>query len=163
MTRPGTTHVHNQGQSLRGIISLPRLRTKVANSVRRFVNGGGNRNASRARSANIFIINGINGSCPMANPWSCKDLQLEFNFSAASPESGAMDELSWGSPCKGRDSARILGTKRRRAMFSRSSGYALQALTYLAAQPSGTLVGAAEIATRLEIPMPFLWKILRKL
>lgn len=48
-------------------------------------------------------------------------------------------------------------------MFSRSSGYALQALTYLAAQPSGTLVGAAEIATRLDIPMPFLWKILRKL
>jgi Rrf2 family transcriptional regulator, iron-sulfur cluster assembly transcription factor len=48
-------------------------------------------------------------------------------------------------------------------MFSRSSGYALQALTYLATQPSGRLVGAAEIATRLDIPMPFLWKILRKL
>ena len=48
-------------------------------------------------------------------------------------------------------------------MFSRSSGYALQALTYLAAQPSGKLVGAAEIATQLDIPMPFLWKILRKL
>jgi Rrf2 family iron-sulfur cluster assembly transcriptional regulator len=48
-------------------------------------------------------------------------------------------------------------------MFSRSSGYAIQALTYLAAQPSGKLVGAREMATRLEIPMPFLWKILRKL
>jgi len=48
-------------------------------------------------------------------------------------------------------------------MFSRSSGYAVEALTYLAAQPSGKLVGAREMATRLEIPMPFLWKILRKL
>lgn len=48
-------------------------------------------------------------------------------------------------------------------MFSRSSGYALQALTYLAAQPSGKLVGAREMATSLEIPMPFLWKILRRL
>ena len=48
-------------------------------------------------------------------------------------------------------------------MFSRSSGYAIQALTYLAGQPSGKLVGAREMATSLEIPMPFLWKILRKL
>ena len=48
-------------------------------------------------------------------------------------------------------------------MFSRSSGYAVQALTYLAAQPSGKLAGAREMATELEIPMPFLWKILRKL
>lgn len=48
-------------------------------------------------------------------------------------------------------------------MFSRSSGYAIQALTYLAAQPSGKLVGAREMATKLQIPMPFLWKILRKL
>jgi len=48
-------------------------------------------------------------------------------------------------------------------MFSRSSGYAIQALTYLASQPSGRLVGAREIATSLDIPMPFLWKILRKL
>lgn len=48
-------------------------------------------------------------------------------------------------------------------MFSRSSGYALQALTYLAAQPSGRLAGAKEIATGLGIPMPFLWKILRRL
>jgi Rrf2 family protein len=48
-------------------------------------------------------------------------------------------------------------------MFSRTSGYAIQALTYLAGQPSGKLVGAREMATNLEIPMPFLWKILRKL
>jgi Rrf2 family protein len=48
-------------------------------------------------------------------------------------------------------------------MFSRSSGYAIQALTYLAGQPSGKLVGAREMATNLDIPMPFLWKILRKL
>jgi Rrf2 family protein len=48
-------------------------------------------------------------------------------------------------------------------MFSRSSGYAIKALTYLAGQPSGRLVGAREIATSLQIPMPFLWKILRKL
>jgi Rrf2 family protein len=48
-------------------------------------------------------------------------------------------------------------------MFSRSSGYAIQALTYLAAQPSGRLVGAREVATNLKIPMPFLWKILRNL
>lgn len=48
-------------------------------------------------------------------------------------------------------------------MFSRSSGYAIQALTYLASQPSGRLVGAREIAVNLQIPMPFLWKILRNL
>jgi Rrf2 family transcriptional regulator, iron-sulfur cluster assembly transcription factor len=49
------------------------------------------------------------------------------------------------------------------AMFSRSAGYAVQALTYLAAQPSGKLTGAREIAEALQIPMPFLWKILRNL
>jgi len=49
------------------------------------------------------------------------------------------------------------------AMFSRSAGYAVQALTYLAAQPSGKLTGAREIADALQIPMPFLWKILRNL
>jgi len=48
-------------------------------------------------------------------------------------------------------------------MFSRSAGYAVQALTYLAAQPSGKLTGAREIAETLQIPMPFLWKILRNL
>jgi len=39
--------------------------------------------------------------------------------------------------------------RKERAMFSRSSGYAIQALTYLAAQPSGRRVGACEIATNL--------------
>jgi Rrf2 family iron-sulfur cluster assembly transcriptional regulator len=48
-------------------------------------------------------------------------------------------------------------------MFSRSAGYAVQALTYLAAQPSGKLTGAREIADALQLPMPFLWKILRNL
>lgn len=48
-------------------------------------------------------------------------------------------------------------------MFSRSSGYAIQSLTYLAEQPSGKLVGAREMAVKLGIPMPFLWKILHKL
>lgn len=48
-------------------------------------------------------------------------------------------------------------------MFSRSAGYAVRALTYLAGQPSGKLTGAREIAETLEIPMPFLWKILRNL
>jgi DNA-binding IscR family transcriptional regulator len=48
-------------------------------------------------------------------------------------------------------------------MFARSSGYAVKALTHLAGQPSGKLVGAREMATTLHIPMPFLWKILRKL
>ncbi|MBV9610531.1 MAG: Rrf2 family transcriptional regulator, partial [Acidobacteria bacterium] len=48
-------------------------------------------------------------------------------------------------------------------MFSRSAGYAVQALTYLAGQPSGKLAGAREIAEATQIPMPFLWKILRNL
>ena len=48
-------------------------------------------------------------------------------------------------------------------MFARSSGYAVKALTHLAGQPPGKLVGAREMATTLDIPMPFLWKILRRL
>lgn len=48
-------------------------------------------------------------------------------------------------------------------MFSRSAGYAIEALTHLAAQPSGKLTGAREIAEEAGIPMPFLWKILRNL
>jgi Rrf2 family transcriptional regulator, iron-sulfur cluster assembly transcription factor len=48
-------------------------------------------------------------------------------------------------------------------VFSRSAGYAVQALTYLAAQPPGKLTGAREIAEEAQIPMPFLWKILRNL
>src|SRR6266576_976765 len=49
------------------------------------------------------------------------------------------------------------------AMFSRSAGYSIQALTYLAGQPPGKLTGAREIAAVAHIPMPFLWKILRNL
>jgi len=48
-------------------------------------------------------------------------------------------------------------------MFSRSSGYAIQALIYLAEQPPGQLTGAREIAAAAQIPIPFLWKILRNL
>ena len=48
-------------------------------------------------------------------------------------------------------------------MFARSWGYAVKALTHLAGQPPGKLVGAREMATTLDIPMPFLWKILRRL
>jgi len=48
-------------------------------------------------------------------------------------------------------------------MFSRSAGYSIQALTYLAGQPSGKLTGAREIAHASGIPMPFLWKVLRNL
>jgi Rrf2 family protein len=48
-------------------------------------------------------------------------------------------------------------------MFSRSAGYAVQALTFLAAQPPGKLTGAREIAAATNIPVPFLWKILRHL
>ena len=52
---------------------------------------------------------------------------------------------------------------RSTAMFSRSAGYSIQALTYLAGQPSGKLTGTREIATASRIPMPYLWKILRNL
>jgi len=48
-------------------------------------------------------------------------------------------------------------------MLSRSTGYALMALVYLAAQPVGRLTGAREIAAATGAPMPFLWKILRQL
>jgi len=48
-------------------------------------------------------------------------------------------------------------------MFSRSAGYAIQALIYLAEQPPGQLTGAREIAASAQIPIPFLWKILRNL
>jgi Rrf2 family transcriptional regulator, iron-sulfur cluster assembly transcription factor len=48
-------------------------------------------------------------------------------------------------------------------MLSRSTGYALLALAYLAGQPPGKLAGAREIAASTGIPAPFLWKILRHL
>jgi len=48
-------------------------------------------------------------------------------------------------------------------MFSRTTEYAIRALTFLAAQPPGKLSGAREIAGAERIPMPFLWKILQRL
>ena len=48
-------------------------------------------------------------------------------------------------------------------MLSRSTGYALKALAYLATQEKGRMTGAREIAAATEIPMPFLWKVLRHL
>jgi Rrf2 family transcriptional regulator, iron-sulfur cluster assembly transcription factor len=48
-------------------------------------------------------------------------------------------------------------------MFSRSTQYAIRAMTFLAAQRPGRLCGAREIAQAEGIPRPFLWKILQKL
>ncbi len=48
-------------------------------------------------------------------------------------------------------------------IFSHSTEYAIRAVTFLAHQPAGTLVGAREISRAEKIPMPFLWKILQKL
>lgn len=48
-------------------------------------------------------------------------------------------------------------------MFPRPTEYAIRAMTFLAAQPSGKLTGAREMARSEKIPMPFLWKILQTL
>lgn len=48
-------------------------------------------------------------------------------------------------------------------MFSRSTEYAIRAMSVLANQPSGNLCGAREIAESANIPRPFLWKILQNL
>ena len=48
-------------------------------------------------------------------------------------------------------------------LFSRPSEYAIRAMTFLAAQEPGTLTGARAISDAENIPMPFLWKILRTL
>lgn len=48
-------------------------------------------------------------------------------------------------------------------MFTRSTGYALKAMAYLAAQEEGGMTGAREIAAATGVPMSFLWKILRHL
>lgn len=48
-------------------------------------------------------------------------------------------------------------------IFSRADEYAIRALTFLAMQPAGRLVGAREIAEAEKIPMQFLWKILQSL
>lgn len=48
-------------------------------------------------------------------------------------------------------------------MFSRSTEYAIKALKYLAQQPAGSLSGAGEIAAGTQIPLPYLWKLLKNL
>ncbi len=48
-------------------------------------------------------------------------------------------------------------------MFSRSTEYAIRAMTFLALQPPGKLTGAREIAQGEHIPIQFLWKILKAL
>ena len=48
-------------------------------------------------------------------------------------------------------------------VLSRSTEYAIRALTFLALQPPGKLAGAREISEAESIPMPFLWKILQSL
>jgi Rrf2 family protein len=75
------------------------------------------------------------------------------------PELGPQNKTLAARPCEEKCSKRILGCGEA---FSRSSGYAIHALTYLAEQPPGRLTGAREIAAA-QIPRPFLWKILRNL
>jgi Rrf2 family iron-sulfur cluster assembly transcriptional regulator len=48
-------------------------------------------------------------------------------------------------------------------IFSRTSQYAIQALIYLATQPSGTRVLSREVAQSLGVPSPYLAKILQDL
>jgi len=46
-------------------------------------------------------------------------------------------------------------------LFSRSTEYAIRAMTFLASRGAGKLAGAREISQAENIPMPFLWKILQ--
>ena len=48
-------------------------------------------------------------------------------------------------------------------IFSHSAEYAIRAMTFLAQQSAGALVGAREISQAEQIPMPFLSKILQRL
>lgn len=48
-------------------------------------------------------------------------------------------------------------------LFSRSAEYGIRAMTFLSLQKGGKLSGAREISGAENIPMPFLWKILRLL
>lgn len=48
-------------------------------------------------------------------------------------------------------------------VLSRTAEHALRAMTFLAMQPAGKLVGARAISEAEGIPMPFLWKILQTL
>jgi Rrf2 family protein len=45
-------------------------------------------------------------------------------------------------------------------LFSRSTEYAIRAMTFLASREPGKRAGAREISEAEKIPMPFLWKIL---
>ena len=49
------------------------------------------------------------------------------------------------------------------ALLSRSTQYAVAALTYLATQPVVKLTTAEEIALETRIPLPYLWKLLKRL
>jgi Rrf2 family protein len=48
-------------------------------------------------------------------------------------------------------------------LFSRSTEYAIRAMTFLASREPGRRAGAREISEAENIPMPFLWKILQVL
>lgn len=48
-------------------------------------------------------------------------------------------------------------------LFSRSTEYAIRAMTFLASREPGKLAGAREISKAENIPVPFLWKILQVL
>ena len=48
-------------------------------------------------------------------------------------------------------------------LLSKSTEYAIRAMTFLAMQPTGRLCGAKEIAEAEQIPIPFLWKLLQQL
>jgi Rrf2 family protein len=55
------------------------------------------------------------------------------------------------------------GRKGMAMIFSRTSQYAIQALTYIAAQPRGGFVLNRQIADALEVPSPYLAKVLQDL
>jgi Rrf2 family iron-sulfur cluster assembly transcriptional regulator len=48
-------------------------------------------------------------------------------------------------------------------IFSRQCEYAIQAVLYIALQPSGVLVSSRELADQLDVPYHFIGKILQKL
>src|SRR5262245_54950984 len=48
-------------------------------------------------------------------------------------------------------------------IFSRQCEYALQAVLYLASKPAGTVTSITELTSKVEVPSPFLAKILQNL
>jgi Rrf2 family transcriptional regulator, iron-sulfur cluster assembly transcription factor len=48
-------------------------------------------------------------------------------------------------------------------LFSKSAEYGIRAMVFLAMQKGGKLSGAREISQAENVPMPYLWKILRLL